>query len=189
MTPLIPPGIDLEHAINSFLWVAGNIVLAVIFFTSLAFAIVYPLLFKVEETTGGQRIWRAIFSVAGFGLLNYLGLFIDGSVPFTELPPNVAVWRPILRLVIYLMIAHSFAGLVSYLLQRRFWPKKLKMAPMMESMLENELRMYLGTGTGSLDAKAIARALTKSGWVKRSQDMPDQTLNIRPRRYGDSGAD
>lgn len=115
--------------VNQILWVAGNVVGLLIFVSALIFSVAYPLLFKFRETTAGPKIWQAILSTAGFGLLAFLGIFVDGRVPAWELPMDVAWWRPLVRLIVYGFIGYSYGSLVWLLVVRRWFPKKIKTAP------------------------------------------------------------
>lgn len=121
--------LEFIHNINTFLWVSGNLVAASIFVSALVFAIAYPILFNPGLTTAGKLIWRAIFSVGGFGFLAVIGTFIDGRVEWFELPPDVDPWRPLVRVVIYGFIAYTFGSLVVLLFLRRFAPERLRTAP------------------------------------------------------------
>lgn len=114
---------------STVVWVLGNVIAFLVFAAAAAFSILYPILFKVELTTGGKLIWRAILSTAGFGLLVVIGLFVDGRSEWTEMPPNVIWWRPLSRLMVYGFIAFTFSSLVALLLRRRFWPKTVVTAP------------------------------------------------------------
>lgn len=125
----------MMEVVNHILWVAGNIIILLIFVAALSFAIIYPLLFNPKLTTGGRLVWRAIFSVAGIGLMVVIGLFVDGRSEWWELPPNILWWRPALRVLVYGYVAYSFGSLVALLFVRRFWPKQVEVAPEVESTL------------------------------------------------------
>lgn len=114
---------------NTFVWVLGNIIAFTVFIAALVFAVLYPILFDVNLTTAGRMIWRAILSVAGFGFLVVLGIFVDGRAEWFEFPDSVAWWRPLVRLIIYGFIGYTFTSLVVLLLVRRFKPGILKTAP------------------------------------------------------------
>jgi hypothetical protein len=120
---------DWLTGINEIAWVLGNITVLVIFFAALAFGIIYPLFFRYRETAVGIAVWRAVISVAGFGLLAVMAFFIDGRTEWSMMPQDVSPWRPMVRLLIYGFIGHSFATLVYILLVRRFAPHKIKTAP------------------------------------------------------------
>ncbi len=119
---------------STVVWVLGNLVALGIFFSAGTFAVLYPLLFNIRVTTVGPHIWRAILSVAGFGVLAVLGLFVDGRVNWWEMPTDVAWWRPLLRLAIYGLIAYSFTSLSVVLIMRRFWPHRLKTKPLVDAL-------------------------------------------------------
>lgn len=128
-SPAAVRGLVVLEDVNTVFWVTGNLIAASIFVSGLAFAIIYPILFNPSLTTAGKYIWRAIFSVGGFGFLAVVGTFVDGRVEWFELPPDVDWWRPAIRLVIYGIIAYTFWSLVALLFVRRFHPERLRTAP------------------------------------------------------------
>lgn len=168
---------------NTFVWVLSNLVLATVFVASVAFAVGYPLLFKIS-TTGGWRIWRAILSIAGFGLLSVIGIFVDPATgSWLELPEGIAWWRPVVRLIIFALIAQSFASLVIYLVQRRFFPQKLQLPPELTGLMESELRQLYGSGAGLPDPRVVAVNLIEAGWTKPGLlAAPENTLGVVPRQ-------
>jgi hypothetical protein len=170
---------------NSFLWVSSNILLAVIFISSITFSIAYPLLFKIE-TTGGWRVWRAIMSVSGFAVISVIGIFVNPqTTPWYAIPPNTLWWRPIVRVLIFGLIAHSFASLVSYLIKRRFFPITLTVRPETVELLESDLRLLYGSGTGLPDPSLAAQRLSDYGWTKPGLAVPlVSTFGVSPRKLG-----
>jgi hypothetical protein len=181
---LVSKDLGTLEALNSWIWVASNILVFAVFVGAALFSIGYPLLFKIQ-TTGGWRMWRAILSIAGFGFLSVLGVFVDPeTTPWWQLPPSVIWWRPIVRLLVFGVVAHSFASLCAYLLQRRFAPNRLVIRPEISQLMEAELRLNYGTGAGLPDPHAIAMLLTESGWTKVGlTDPPQATLGVVPRRF------
>jgi hypothetical protein len=170
------------NAFNTFIWIVSNILVFAIFVSAAIFGVAYPLLFKIE-TTGGWRIWRAILSIAGFGFLSVIGTFIDPqTTPWWALPPSVDWWRPVVRFVIFGVVAQSFISLVIYLLQRRFNSKRLVIRPEIAQLLSSDLSLYYGTGPGIPDHKNIATALVAAGWTKPGLLEPAPvTLGVQPR--------
>lgn len=120
---------DALTAFNTFCWVTANVEVFVVFTASLLFSILYPILFNPSLTTGGKLIWRAILSVAAFGLLVCIGIFIDGRVEWWQYPGDVIWWRPFIRLAVYSFIGESFVSLVVLLILRRVRPEAIKVAP------------------------------------------------------------
>lgn len=171
---------DFLHEINVILWVIGNALGFLVFFSATAFAILYPLLFKLGQTTGGVKIWWAVLSVMGFGFLTFLGIFVDGRVPAWEMPPDVSWWRPIVRLAVYAVIAYSFGGLVIYLLMRRFDPERLKIAPKMAAVLSARIESLGDMPRDSADK--VAEELVNEGWAKRGTGFDPDTVPPPRRR-------
>lgn len=104
--------------LNDVLWNIGNGIIVLIFIAALLFTIIYPILFNPRLTTGGWLIWQAIASVAGIGFLIIIGLYFD--------PHDDAVWRPLLRVFVYGLVAYTFGRLVVFLIIRRFWPNRVR---------------------------------------------------------------
>ncbi len=114
------------NSVNETLWVLGNGTVLAIVLAALIFSILYPILFNPRLTSGGQRIWEAISSVAGIGLLVVLGLFADNDGSWWRLPEGSAGWWPLFRFLVFGWVAYTFGRLVVFLIRRRFWPKNLK---------------------------------------------------------------
>lgn len=167
---------DFLTTVNTVLWVAGNLIGLSIFLSALIFALAYPILFNPALTTAGKRIWRAIFSVGGFGLLAVIGTFIDGRVPWTEMPADVDAWRPIVRIVIYGFIGYSYASLVGLLVLRRFFPNRIKITPETAHLLEDDL-----DSLGVPDGARVAEVLVGRGWV--NVHIPGESVNVAPRDF------
>lgn len=117
---------ELGAVVNTALWVLGNITVLLVVLAALVFSVLYPILFNPRLTSGGQRIWEAIGSVAGIGLLVVVGLFMDGDGRWWAVPDTVVGWWPLFRLIIFGWVAYTFGRLVVFLIRRRFWPKQLK---------------------------------------------------------------
>lgn len=121
--------IDGMTAINPVLWVLSNMLLAISFAGSFIFAVLYTVLGNPTATTAGIRIRRAFFSIAGLGLLSFLGIFIDGQVPWTQMPETVGLWRPVVRFAVYAFVSYSVVSLIHLVIARRFFPERLRTAP------------------------------------------------------------
>lgn len=126
---LVTTATDGLSILNDVLWVAGNIVGLLIFFAATAFSILYWVWFDPRLTTAGRLIHQAILSVAGFGLLTVLGIFINGATDWFDRPGYVEWWRPFVRFAIYALIAYTFSRLVRLLYLRKFHPERIKTAP------------------------------------------------------------
>jgi hypothetical protein len=166
---------DILLGLNTVLWVVGNVVALSIFLSALLFAIVYPILFNPSLTTAGKLIWRAIFSVGGFGLLAVIGIFIDGRVPWNEMPDDVDPLRPVVRFIVFGFIAYSYASLVGLLVLRRFFPGKIKVVPETVHLMEDDLNALDVAG-----AKDVARGLVEQGWTNIHLSNPGG-VQVQPR--------
>lgn len=117
-------------AINAFMWVSANVILAYIMVLVVIFVLLYRALFEVNATTGGKLVYRFMVSLVGITGLIVLGTFIDpaaGREWFTY-PTDVAVWRPIVRFAIYTYVAYTVTSLSVFLVIRRFYPNRVKKA-------------------------------------------------------------
>lgn len=171
----------IVNTVNTWIWVISNILIFLVFISAGFFSLGYPLLFKIE-TTGGWRLWRAILSIAGFGLLSVLGTYVDPQgAPWWALPPGIAWWRPVIRLAVFALVSLSFASLAAYLIQRRFFTSKLKIRPEIVTLLEAELRTHYGSGTGMTDPHVVAMELIESGWTRSGYIQLGETLGAQPR--------
>jgi hypothetical protein len=117
---------EFGDSVNTALWILGNVTILLIVLAALVFSVLYPILFNPRLTSGGQRIWEAIGSVAGIGLLVVVGLFIDSDSQWWATPDSIVGWWPLFRLVIFSWVAYTFGRLVVFLIRRRFWPEHLK---------------------------------------------------------------
>ena len=118
------------HFINSFAWVAGNILVAYIAIAIVVFVIGYYVLFDPKATTAGKFIFRFMLSLVGVILLVFIGTYVDPSPnrQWSVLPPDINSWRPILRLLIYGYVAFTITSLAVLLWVRKWRPGRVKSA-------------------------------------------------------------
>lgn len=121
---------SIIDAVNGFLWVSANVLLAYSAIVLLIFMISYYILFDPRATTGGKLIFQFILSLSGLIVINLIGVFIDPSADnrWFLFPPDVEPWRPIMRFVVYAFIAYATTSLAVLLAMRKWWPHKLKKA-------------------------------------------------------------
>lgn len=121
---------DILLGVNSFAWILGNILVAYISVGVFIFVIVYYVLFDPKATTAGKMIFRFFLSLIGIVGLIFIGTFIDPAVDreWSTLPPDVDVWRPILRVFIYGYVAFAITNLAILLVVRKWWPARLDTA-------------------------------------------------------------
>jgi hypothetical protein len=125
---------DVIDVINQFAWVGANIVLAYTAVALLVFVVLYYALFDPKATTGGKLIFRFMVSLIGIVGLVYVGIFVDPAHDrgWFVLPDDVADWRPTVRLLIYGYVAFTATSLAILLIKRKWFPQKLKTAPVQE---------------------------------------------------------
>lgn len=119
---------DLLQAINTFAWVAGNILVAYTAFAIVVFVIGYYVLFDPKATTAGKFIFRFMLSLVGVICLIFIGTYVDPSPKraWSFLPPDVSTWRPLLRLLVYGYVAFTITSLAVLLGVRKWKPSLIK---------------------------------------------------------------
>lgn len=122
---------DLIFAINSFSWIAGNVLVAYITFAIVAFVIAYYFLFDPKSTTAGQLILRFMFSLVGVVGLIFVGTYVNPAPDrsWDSLPEDIVTWRPLIRFAIYGYVTYTVTSLGVLLWVRKFRPWRLKTAP------------------------------------------------------------
>jgi hypothetical protein len=122
---------EVIDTINSIAWILANIILAYTALALVVFVIMYYALFDPRATTGGKLIFRFMLSLVGIIGLVFGGIFMDPNAnqTWSMYPDHIAVWRPILRLVIYGYVAFTITALAILLVRRKWRPHSLKIAP------------------------------------------------------------
>lgn len=121
---------EFFNAVNSFLWVSANVLLAYSSVVLVIFLVAYYLIFDPRATTGGRMIFQFILSLAGLIMINIMGVFIDPSADnqWYVYPDDVQSWRPIMRFAVYGFVAYAISSLAILLAMRKWWPHKLRKA-------------------------------------------------------------
>lgn len=129
---------EFVDVVNGFAWVFGNFVLGVSTFLLIVFVIAYPILFDPRATTVGRYLLRFLFGLVGVVGLVFIGTFVDPRYPWYEYPPDIVVWRPIFRAVVYAFMFYGLVSLSVLLVARKWFPDKMRSAP--EDTLNLRLR-------------------------------------------------
>lgn len=121
---------DVVNVLNSVMWVLGNLSLAYTSIALLAYLITYFIVFDPRATTGGKLIFQFMTSLVSVLALVFIGVYVDppGDRSWFEVPSNIEVWRPALRLIVYGFVAYSVTSLAWLLVMRKWFPKRLKKA-------------------------------------------------------------
>lgn len=117
--------------VNGVFWIAANALLAYSAAVLVAFLIGYFILFDPGATTAGKLIFRFMMSLVGVVLLSVIGVFIDPAPgrDWWNFPTGeVELWRPALRLAVYVGVAFTITGLAKLLIYRKWFPHRLKKA-------------------------------------------------------------
>ena len=125
---LLPSSISTP--INTFAWVASNMLLAYSAIVLVLFLVAYFYFFDPRATTGGRLIFQFMLSLVGIVSLNIIGIFINptSSSVWHEYPAEVEAWRPTIRLIIYGFVSYSVTSLAVLLILRKWFPNKVKKA-------------------------------------------------------------
>lgn len=121
---------DQLQTINTIAYVLSNLLVAYIATVVLVFVVLYYIWFDPRATTAGKFIFRFFFSLVGIIGLVFLGIFVDPSAGrnWSEVPPGIEPWRPILRLVVYGYVAFTITSLAVLLVLRKWKPHRLTTA-------------------------------------------------------------
>lgn len=115
---------------NTFFWVASNVLVGYIGALLLVFVVGYIAIFEPRATRGGKLILRFAVSILGIVFLVWLGIYID-PVPgrtWYIYDGTAADWRPAVRFVGYSFVAYTITSLAIFLFLRKFYPHKFKNA-------------------------------------------------------------
>lgn len=123
--------IEFIESINEWAWVTSHVLLVYISMLLIVFVTAYYILFDPRATTAGKMIFRFMVSLVGVVGLIFVGVFIDPSVDrsWYTYPVDVAWWRPVSRLLIYIYVAYTITSLAILLAVRKWWPEKVKSVP------------------------------------------------------------
>lgn len=121
---------NITTPINTFAWVASNVLLAYSAAVLVLFLGAYFYFFDPRATTGGRLIFQFMLSLVGIISLNIIGIFINPSANniWYQFPEGVEVWRPTVRLIIYGFVAYAVTSLAVLLVLRKWFPKRVKKA-------------------------------------------------------------
>lgn len=121
---------DVVTAINTFLWVGSNLLLAYVAAIIVIFVIGYYVLFDPTATTGGKMIFRFMLSLVGIIALIVFGVFVDPATDraWMSYPEDVDVYRPFLRFAVYSYVAFTITSLAVLLVVRKWKPEWVKKA-------------------------------------------------------------
>lgn len=125
--------IDIE-GVSALLWVISNVVIAYDAITLIVFVVGYYALFDPSATTAGKVLFRFMVSLVGVISLAYFSLFFFPltGVPWYVLPDTAELWWSFLRLGVYGYVAFTITSMAVLLVLRKWFPKRIKSAPVKE---------------------------------------------------------
>lgn len=104
--------------INPALWVVSNMTLFYASALLVVWVALYGWKFRWQETPAGQLVFWFTLSLLGVVALSFIGIFVNGRQAWWEYPPDVLLWRPALRYLIYLGVAVTITRMTWSLVQR-----------------------------------------------------------------------
>lgn len=112
--------ITYDADVNPIFWIISNLLVAYVAVVMAAFVAFYGLGFKWWIRPAGVSIFVFTASLLAVILLSVIGLFINprSGVPWYVYPPDVFIWRPALRFLIYLTVAIAATNLLWTAFQR-----------------------------------------------------------------------
>jgi heme exporter protein D len=112
-------GTDLfTDVINPALWLVSNLQLGYLSLALVAWVLLYGFGFRWWTTPAGQMIFAFTASLLGVIVLVFVGVFVNPQRPWFEAPPDVFLWRPLLRYLVYLAVSITLTRMVWSLVQR-----------------------------------------------------------------------
>lgn len=119
---------DLIQSINTFSWIASNLLILYIWVGLIVFTTGYYILFDPRATTAGKFIFRFFVSLVGVMSLIFIGTFIDPyeGHEWWVYPEEVETWQPIFRLIAYGYVSHTITSLAVLITIRKWLPDRLK---------------------------------------------------------------
>lgn len=128
MMPMIE---DFLRTINPILWIVDNVLIVYVAVVLSVFLICYTSFFDPKSTTAGKAIFRFAMALVGVFAIAFIQFFLDPQTghEWYQYPNDILYWRPIARFFAYSYVAYSVTMLTIVIIQRRWWPDKLVVAP------------------------------------------------------------
>lgn len=117
--------------VNTFAWVASNLLIGYIGIALIVFVVGYYLLFHPGATTAGKLIFRFALSLVGVIGLVFISLFINPreGAAWNLYPGDVYWWRPAARFIVYAYVSYTITSLTVLLAVRKWRPGLIQTAP------------------------------------------------------------
>lgn len=123
--------IQFLDSFNTVMWVLSNLFILYIGVVLFVFVVGYFILFDPRATTAGRFVFQFALSLLGVIGLVFIGIFINPTAPgasWLVYPGDIYVWRPLVRAIIYGLVAYTVTGLAVLVILRKWWPHKLRTA-------------------------------------------------------------
>lgn len=142
-----------DSTVNPVFWIFSNVLVAYISVVLLVFVVFYGTQFywwkkpHIDRVTGartwtrnssGVSIFTFVTSLLGVIALVAISLFINPRQPWYEYPPDVFVWRPVLRAAVYLAVAIASTNLLVVAVKR--WLSSAPVQAEVDPRTRNPLR-------------------------------------------------
>lgn len=110
--------ITYDADVNPVLWILSNLLTFYVAIVMIVFVAFYGLAFKWWIRPAGVSIFVFTASLMGVIALVVIGTFVNPRQPWYVYPPDVFIWRPALRFLIYVTVAIAATNLLWTAFQR-----------------------------------------------------------------------
>lgn len=118
---MLMPSFDYDGIVNPFLWGLSNLIVLYVCIVMFFYVLGHFIFFKWEKNQGGRLVMGFTSSLLGVVALISISLF-TGAHGLFDYPPDVLVWRPALRTIVYTLVALTTTKLALTLIDR--WKKR-----------------------------------------------------------------
>lgn len=104
--------------VNPSLWVVSNLTILYACLALVVWCVLYGVRFRWNSTPAGTDVFWFTMALLGLVMLSIIGIFVNPRQPWYQPPPDLLVWRPFLRYLVYTGIAITLTRMDWSLVQR-----------------------------------------------------------------------
>lgn len=104
--------------VNPSLWVVSNLTILYASVALIVWCALYGFRFRWNTTPAGTDVFWFTMALLGLVMLSIVGIFVNPRQPWYQPPPDLLVWRPFLRYLVYTGIAITLTRMDWSLIQR-----------------------------------------------------------------------